>query len=169
MINPALYSSAKTGGSDDWQTPECVLEPVRALFGGRIDLDPCTTDDNPTRARAWFTGDRPGPLTSYAGCGNVFVNPPYSEIHLWIERCKGGINRDQVVALVPSRTDRPWFHNAHFNAVCFWKGQRLRFVDPLTGQPSKTGAPFPSALLYWGRKPKEFCFHFGALGKVMFA
>src|SRR5580700_532007 len=34
-------------------TPAYFLEPVRALLGG-IDLDPCTEQDNPTAATAFY-------------------------------------------------------------------------------------------------------------------
>lgn len=35
-------------------TPAYVLEPVRKALGGRIELDPCTTPDNPVGADRFF-------------------------------------------------------------------------------------------------------------------
>ena len=35
-------------------TPEYVLVPVREALGGQIDLDPCSTADNPTGATFYY-------------------------------------------------------------------------------------------------------------------
>ncbi|MDR7254936.1 hypothetical protein J2X46_003938 [Nocardioides sp. BE266] len=35
-------------------TPEYVLGPVRAVLGGRIELDSCTTADNPVGADTFY-------------------------------------------------------------------------------------------------------------------
>jgi site-specific DNA-methyltransferase (adenine-specific) len=57
-----------------------------------------------------------------------------------------------VIALIPSRTDTLWWQELvrpTAQAVCYWKG-RIHFIG------AKHGAPFPSALIYWGREAGRF-------------
>ena len=88
------------------------------------------------------------------GC-RVFVNPPYSRIAEWTEKCyrEGCKDNTLVVMLIPSRTDQirtkgftlkgtKYFHNfiLHRAEIRFIKG-RLKFGD------STNAAPFPSMLV----------------------
>lgn len=164
----ATQTSARTAtGSDLWCTPPEVLERVRRI--GPIGLDPCTSDDNPTGARVWYTPQRsafneedPDQLLSPGEL--VYANPPYSEMSQWAglllhyARTCGS----EVIALVAARPDSRWFHTVAWTAqaVCFWKG-RLRFV----GAPSS--APFPSAVVYHGARPWAFEAAFHDAGKVI--
>ncbi len=77
----------------------------------------------------------------------------------------------------PARTDTVIWHEIQPQAVAFWRG-RLTFSDPHTGQPKqyqdkKTGrvsnepAPFPSALLYWGKNVLHFANAFRDVAKVV--
>lgn len=77
-----------------------------------------------------------------------FVNPPYSDISAWMEKCFIESQAGKtVVALVPSRTDTRWWHRFAMRAseIRFVKG-RLKFGD------AKHGAPFPSAIIIWRGK-----------------
>lgn len=161
-IAPQLMTSARTNtGRDDWQTPECVLERVRRV--GPIDIDPCTSADNPAGAARYYTPSHDGLAQSwYAPGGIAYVNPPYSRCLDWIAKCAAEAERGcQIIALVPARTDTRWWqHCWTADAICFWRG-RLKFV----GAPAS--APFPSAIVYWGREPEKFEAAFGDAGKVV--
>lgn len=72
-----------------------------------------------------------------------FVNPPYSEISSWCEKCyiewrKGKL----IVLLIPSRTDTKYWHKYIMKAteIRFIKG-RLRFGN------ATENAPFPSCIV----------------------
>lgn len=148
----------------DWETPENLLEVVRAV--GPIELDPCTTEANPCQAERFYTPEDDGlanPWKVRKGAV-IYVNPPYGrEVFTWVARCAGvgvrpanpGGTRDDeggdVIALVPARTDTTWWHAFATSAdcICFWAG-RLRF------RGAESSAPFPSALLYWGTNPEGF-------------
>jgi len=149
-VSPALLSSERM----DWQTPDNVLGLVRDVFDGVIHLDPCTTDENPTRAMYYYTTEMDGMSRPWA-YRTIFVNPPYGrEIGMWIRRCNALYRADasgETIALVPARTDAGWWqgHAAYADRICFWRG-RLVF----RGAPSS--APFPSALLYWGTRSSKF-------------
>ena len=128
-------------------TPEYVLAPVRGALGGRIDLDPCTTPENPVGARTFFTPPQDGVALPWDVC-TAFCNPPYGRAReRWIEKCILEAQRGvEVVLLIPAHTDTLWFQKTlrHATTVCFIAG-RLRFgVHRQTGQEAT--ASHPSAL-----------------------
>lgn len=143
-LNKALFSSAK----GDWQTPSHIAEAVRKFYGGTIDLDPCTTRDNPVGAKAFYTPDEDGLQSKWPSGAKVYMNPPYGrEIRPWTSRA--AIHDGPVIMLVPARTDTTWFQelaDRRFCSFCFIKG-RLTFK----GAPAP--APFPSVLIYFYKNP----------------
>lgn len=148
-----LLSSDK----DDWQTPDNILDIVRQV--APIYFDPCTTNENPTGASVFCVpqslaaGNFSAGLRQIDGLASswgrsrhlIYCNPPYGrQIGQWIRKCTDAGRDNTVIALVPARTDARWFQDAAPDAICFWAG-RLTF----RGAPS--AAPFPSALLFWGK------------------
>lgn len=127
-----------------WQTPAWLVERVHGLFPGGIDLDPCTTPENPVGARRFFTPADDGILQPWLDAKSVFCNPPYGKtIRHWVRKCiDAGHYGIPTALLVPARTDSRWFQEA-WNAaddVLFFRG-RLSF------RGGESCAPFPSALL----------------------
>ena len=123
-MNRVLFSSA----SDEWATPSDVYATLDAEFGFKDD--PCPID-----------GTVSGLLREWGS--PCFVNPPYSDIAVWMERAVSEwMGGKTVVMLVPSRTDTRWWHRFAMRAseIRFIRG-RLKFGG------AKTGAPFPSAVL----------------------
>jgi hypothetical protein len=183
----SFYTTTATSSDrSDWQTPDEVLERVRRVEP--IALDPCTTADNPCRAKAICVP--PGEAGKYAsvevGCemvvdglaspwsrmasragGLIYCNPPYGrDIWRWLEKCveAGWEDEAEVIALVPARTDTSWWQRycsppEPAYAVCFWAG-RLTFK----GAPAP--APFPSALVYWGPRRFRFAEAFASAGRI---
>ena len=153
-INSGLFTS----NQNDWCTPPEFLDRVRRHLG-IIGLDPCTNDNAVTNAmESWGIDDR-SLFRSWEGYGLVYVNPPYGDILTWAAKLAaegGAMDRAEIVALLPSRTDTAWWHDyivPTANAIAFIRG-RLRFL----GAPSS--APFPSTVAYWGRRITKFemCF-----------
>lgn len=128
-FNKEILFSSKT---DNWSTPKDLYEELNKEFN--FNLDPC-------------------PLRSLTDgldidwIGNIFINPPYSNITPFIEKglieLKKG-NAKICVYLLASRTDTKWFHNYFYNQpnveIRFIKG-RLKFGE------SKNSAPFPSMIV----------------------
>ena len=111
--------------SDHWETPSEIY--TRYMLLGF--WDPCplysTVDNLKTE---WQ--------------GKLFINPPYSAVKTWVDKAiKELENVDQIVFLVPARTDTKWFHRLLEKdaKIEFLKG-RLRFSN-------KGSAPFPSLLI----------------------
>ena len=147
MVDKVLFSS----DADDWQTPDEIIEFVQFLFGGEIDLDPCSNLGTPNvPAKEHYTIEDDG--LSRAWWGKVYMNSPYGrEIKVWAQKASAEFwmeEVDQLVALVPVRSDTQWWKVLTRRASCvlFIEG-RLQFK----GAP--TSAPFPSALICLGVPP----------------
>ena len=138
----AAHSSAKTGGRDDWATPDHLYEILDARFNFTIDA--AASGPNAKNTRFW-TKEDDALAQSWLG-ERVFCNPPYSEVAKWAEKASE-FEADVSVLLVKSATDTRWFHHCvdgFAKQVFFIKG-RLTFI----GAPS--AAPFPSMVAVYGR------------------
>ena len=87
--------------SDLRMTPKSVYGPLNWLFD--FTLDPCTSEDNPLCAYAFFSEKDDGLSQSWAG-QKAFVNPPYS---LMIEFARKAVteattNRCFVAFILPN-------------------------------------------------------------------
>jgi phage N-6-adenine-methyltransferase len=158
-----VHRSAASGGSDNWQTPAKVLEPVRAI--GVIGLDVATSKRNPTKALEFFTERTNGLEQSWAHPERtiVFCNPPYSNNKAWLLKAEEEAGKGaEIVLLIPARTGAKYF------APC-WRAQAINFIEGrLIFNDDKTGAPrcdkhkrpmpagFNSCLVYWGPRPARF-------------
>jgi len=126
-MNIDLMFSHKT---DHWSTPKAFYDKLDKEFNFGFDPCPLRSKDN-AMFKDWV--------------GNVFVNPPYSNIRNFLEKGilevrKG--NASLIVFLVPARTDTKWFHDLIYGKyeIRFIKG-RLKFGT------SNNSAPFPSMLI----------------------
>lgn len=135
------------GASCEWFTPPAVFDAL----GIRFDLDPCA----PVWPAAWWlpVGRRfslPGDGLSLPWEGRVWLNPPYGkQAGTWVRRLAE--HRDGI-ALVFSRTDVKWWHDAlpKATAVCFIRG-RLTFIAG-AGQSAPGNSGGPSALIAYGEE-----------------
>lgn len=89
----------------DWGTPPHIVERVKAVFGGTIDLDPCWNEHSvvgPTFAYAlpYHDGLAEPWLTSPIGTAihSVYVNPPYGRTYLDL-RTKTPVSKDEYKRL----------------------------------------------------------------------
>ena len=127
-FNPNVVGDRK---SDHYATPKKFFAKLDFEF--QFDLDPC-------------------PLTSpFDGLvipwkGNIYINPPYSNILPWVEKAveelKNG-NAKKCVLLIPVRSDVIYWHDTilrYASEIRLVRG-RLHFND------SVSPAPFPCALV----------------------
>ena len=134
-------------------TPEYVLGPVGSDLC-RIELDPCTTADNPVGADSFYTIEDDGLVQSWQGPGwfpSIFCNPPYGKAREpWIERCIAASGFEQkIILLIPAATDTRVFRRAveTSTAVVFIQG-RVKF-GVLRPNRRQVAASHPSALIGW--------------------
>ena len=127
-----------TRESDHYATPSKFYQKLHSEFN--FDYDPC-----PLRS----TVD--GLLTEWKG--NVYINPPYSNIQPFltkgIEEIRLG-NAEICVYLIPVRSDTKYWHDIimpYATEIRFVKG-RLNFNDV------KSPAPFPCVLVIFDKTLK---------------
>jgi phage N-6-adenine-methyltransferase len=146
-------SLASETDSDENYTPDKFFAPLHLEF--QFTLDPCATAES-AKCPLFFTKAQDGLKQRWAG-HRVWLNPPYSDITPWLrkvtEELKAGC--PLVVALLPSWTDRRWWHHyierGRRNGsvkVRFVQG-RISFGTP--GNPegvSRGTGKFPSALVW---------------------
>ena len=70
--------------SDEWATPDWMFDLLDKEF--KFSLDACATDKNSKCVR-YFDMESDGLNNSWGNFRSVFVNPPYSDIKKWIEKC----------------------------------------------------------------------------------
>lgn len=170
VINQGLYSSEY----DSWLTPANVLERVYRV--GPVGLDPCGNAQSIVVSKRAFRLDRgeDALLLDWRDHGLVYVNPPFGdEIGPFMRRMavfgKAGV---EIIGLVPHRSDTAWYQDnlTDVKAKCEWRG-RMAFLRgqsdrsqmSLLGAPvmlpmamGEASAPFPTVLLYWGKRVKRF-------------
>jgi hypothetical protein len=179
-VDAAMFSSEY----DSWCTPAPVLDRVRRI--DRIGLDPFSNAQSIVGALRQFRLDRGEDALrlDWRGHGLVFVNPPFGdEIADCMRRvayfAELGV---EIVALVPHRTDTAWYREAvrTVRAKCEWYG-RMKFLRgqadraqltllgapaPLPPMEGETSAPFPTVLLYYGRRRARFVRAFEGAGEI---
>lgn len=139
------FESAKRK-SVEWYTPPWIFEELDVSF----DLDPASPHDMdlpwiPAKKR--YTVFDNGLAKPWHG--RVWMNPPYGEeTEFWMRRMAAHGNG---IALVFSRTDTEWFHEAiaTADAALFIKG-RIDFVPGHENAHKKSRCGAASALLAWG-------------------
>lgn len=137
--------------SNEWATPDDFFQKLDRLYGP-FTLDPAATDQN-HKVSKYFDISVDGLKQDWSN-NYVFCNPPYGkEIANWVEKGynEGQKNNTCVVMLIPSRTDTKYWHEWVMKAdeILFVKG-RIKFGN------SKTGAPFPSAVVVFRKTQYNF-------------
>lgn len=146
-------------------TPAYVLEPVRQSFsGGVIELDPCTTPDNPVGALRFYSPPQDGAVLPW-DVSTIYVNPPYGKSReRWVRHCirAGVVGLREVILLIPAHTDTRIFQEALRTAssVVFIQG-RVKF-GVLRPNRRQVAASHPSALIGWNVDLRP-CAHLGLL------
>lgn len=152
MNNDVLFSSA----NDAWATPQGFYNLLNEEFN--FTLDPCATAEN-AKCNRFYTAEDDG-LAQFWDGETVYVNPPYSHIKAWAEKCViATLTWEKfatVVLLIPSRTDTQYWHRWVMRAaeVRFVKGRLIFGTDEywawLWEQPTieRGGKPKPNSLYH---------------------
>ena len=122
--------SSKT---DNWSTPKWLLKELEKTFG-KFDYDPCPLDNNynNTLFDDWK--------------GNVFVNPPYSNVKEFLNKAlleiKKGNCKQAIFLIIPRTSTKYWRdYVMKYATRIYFFDKRLKFGD------SKSSAPFPSCVV----------------------
>jgi len=120
-----------TRDSDNYATPKAFYDGINKEFN--FNFDPCPL-------KATVNG------LNLSWIGNIFINPPYSNIKPFIEKgiaeLKNG-NAEKLVYLLPVRSDVKYWHE-----LILKKASEIRFIKGrLNFNEAKTPAPFPTVLV----------------------
>jgi hypothetical protein len=176
-----------TKTSDQWVTPQHVLESIRKV--NPIEFDPASNDIAQRYVNADTYCVAPNctitlPLGTPNGTrlvdglvqswhGHVFCNPPYSRDLIYpfvtraIDHWNAGIS--SIHMLVNSATETAWYQDLLMSAyaVCFFS-KRLAFWKIVNGTVEQRTQPrYANSMFYFGRDTKRFMRVFEAYGKVV--
>ncbi|WP_051259834.1 DNA N-6-adenine-methyltransferase [Corynebacterium sputi] len=159
-----------------WCTPPGILDSVRSVFGGKIDLDPCSNEHSLVNASVEYKLPENDGLAESWDFERIFVNPPYgsdpvrkTRIAHWFAKIAESVrNGSEVIALVPVATNTRHWKNHVFPlaaAVCFLYEPRVKFY--IDGREDPKGAPMSCAIIYYGRHLESFAENFRHHGAVV--
>lgn len=152
--------------SQSWGTPHKYIKAVKEVFGGCIDLDPCSNEYSIVKAKVEYTLPKHDGLKENWNYSTIYVNPPYgidkergTTIKNWLARCAVAYEEynSEVLALVPIAANTVHWKKYVFTkarAICFLYDTRLRFLE--NGKDSGKGAPMACAMIYWGNQYDRF-------------
>lgn len=157
-------------GSDEWYTPEPIIELVRQALGGHIDLDAasCRAANKIVKAKRFFSKDDDGLIQPWIA-ETLWCNPPPQQIARFVEKLIREFRRGKVkaaIVLTNNCSDAKWFHALleRCALVCFIR-ERVRFLSPQGGEsesPAQRGA-----LFYFGSDDVRFAEVFRKAGTIV--
>lgn len=124
MNQPRLLAVERP--TDVRATPQDLFNELNKEF--QFTLDVCAQPHN-AKCEQFYSPNEDGLASEWSG--NVWCNPPYSEIYDWVAKGEKEIGRDGgakvAVFLLPSRTGTAWFHEiALRHEIRFLRG-RVKF------------------------------------------
>jgi phage N-6-adenine-methyltransferase len=153
-------------GENERGTPKWFIRKLMDAVGGKFDVDASTHPDTEPFpiADTRFTKSDDG--LSQDWFGDVWLNPPYSNLDDWLAKAHTEAQTDRVtrvITLLPANTSTQWFHRhaAKADFLCCVEG-RLSFL----GDGSDSSAPFASILLLFGSPNEAILRAFDDLGAV---
>ena len=163
--------------SQHWCTPPKYVDAVKRVFGGEIELDPCSNKDSIVNAKTEYRLPETDGLLQEWNFKTIYMNPPYgadrergTTIKDWLSKCSytHKIYESEIIALVPVATNTTHWKQFVFgdaDAVCFLYDTRLRFL--VDGSTDNKGAPMACAMIYWGNDISHFETFFQEFGAVV--
>jgi hypothetical protein len=152
----ATQKGAKNTVSDVWLTPPEIIDKL-----GVFDLDPCgwIPQGEPIVKTAlnYFDVEING-LDKDWNYPFVFVNFPYSEAKIWMEKVVSEYKKwnNNIVVLCFNRSDTRWFQaNAKYATGINCISKRISFLDSNGNKKSNGNAP--SILIAYGEEAYERC------------
>lgn len=152
--------------SQSWGTPLKYVNAVKKMFGGKIDLDPCSNEYSIVKALVEYRLPNHDGLIENWDYPTIYVNPPYgidkdrgTTIKSWLSKCAEANSKfgSEVLALIPIAANTSHWKKFVFTRatnICFLYDTRLRFLE--NGQDVGKGAPMACAMVYWGNNSSKF-------------
>ena len=161
----------------DWCTPKRYVDAVKAVFGGDIELDPCSSVNSIVDAKVEFLLPKKDGLAEKWDYKTIYVNPPYGKdkdrrtsIRDWFKKIAEThrLYDNEIIALVPVATNTSHWKKYVYpvaSSICFLYDTRLKFI--IDGTDDNKGAPMSCCAIYYGDKQKKFMEVFSEFGAVI--
>jgi hypothetical protein len=161
----------------DWCTPIKYVAAVKQLWGGKIDLDPCSSKYSIVGAATEFLLPGTDGLREEWNYPTIYVNPPYGNdrergttIRDWFKKIAVTHQRynNEIIALVPVATNTSHWKKYVFpiaSSICFLYDTRLKFI--IEGTDSNKGAPMSCCVIYYGGRRSSFMDVFSPFGATL--
>jgi phage N-6-adenine-methyltransferase len=141
---------------DDRRTTDETFDECRQLAGVDIfDLDAAATSDS-SRGCQFYDIESDGLESDWFG--EVWCNPPYSDLASWVTKAEQSIDGCDVIAMLlpANRTEQPWWQDSieqprrHNVLDVYFLARRRRFDRPGWTKPAKGDRPpFGLCLVVW--------------------
>ena len=163
--------------SNEWYTPVEIIEAVRVVLGGSIDLDPASTPEanEVIRAKKIYTIEDNG--LRWQWHGTVWMNPPYgmdgrqSRQEIWLrylERQHLRGHSKRAMAETRAAVGYDWFSSMWRNWTVCITDKCIKHRRPVAFRSDKdNSAKTASALWYFGPDVELFKREFGKFGRVL--
>lgn len=147
--------------SDNFYTPDWLVNRINYFYEGCIDLDPCADPLKKIPARNHYCFHDNGLKQKWKG--NIFCNPPYSRsrstsVDRWLAKAMFTYNEGhEILLLLPTNLDTKWgqtiLDSNQNKGVCkiLFVGGRIKFLNSDYSM-SKSPGRFSSMLVYFGRE-----------------
>lgn len=159
--------------TEDWYTHPSIIEAVRELFGGTIDLDPfsCREANQTVRATRFFTAEVDGLVHTWHG--KLLMNPPWGgsgntsvkmrAVEKLIRSYQEGSVTEAVAVLNANATTTKWFAPLFAFPMCF-----PAYRIPHYGPGNAGGSPNSgTVLIYLGAQDQRFAHIFSRFGNIV--
>jgi hypothetical protein len=165
--------------TDEWYTPEDLVELGRLSLGGEIYTDPATSvavNGKFIKAKLFYTRQTNGLDLTLPWRGSVWLNPPYGRgegsagqfiLRLCSELRQGNVTNAVTCLNVASMSSK-WFYTQIpqlVQAHCIVNG-RPNFYPP-TGQSAATSPTKGIVISYFGADAARFCEIWRSTGQIL--
>lgn len=128
---------------DTWSTPDWLVSQTAAMYGhGGFRLDVAASPIN-AKATRFYDLNRNGLLLPWDDFW--LCNPPYSSVSPWVDHALLEVpsRRAPGVLILPSRTDRKWYHDLRSSPLTriIELPYRVQFDPPPGIEPSTNREP----------------------------
>lgn len=158
---PSLTLSKRQKKLHDFRVPAWVVDLVRTMGDGTIDLDPCCDVGVTSSATtAWFPEENG--LTRYWYAKTVWLHPPHVEMRSWVTKAVNEFklgNCEQIILLTRVDPSTQWWTEIKDFP---W----LAFHSRLYYEGASHPTPFANAMFYLGTHVDKFTVIVGSHGTV---
>ncbi len=164
---------------DTWYTPAWLVDMVRILFGGCIDLDPCSDDiaQQTVKAKHFYTVQQDGLNTSNSWFGKILLNPPFTAggsvslqgkfVNRAVLEYTSNERVECILLILKASIGYQWIRPIWDFPFCLLH-DKVGFLNPNNQTASNASNPHGSVVVFMGKTEmvSTFCSMFSVIGCV---